>query len=344
MSTTPNRRKLPTRKTSQGVDPGRLLASAASISLLVLLGGSVLLALPGANAQMPGTEIATTSIATEQATLTPTPSSTPPPTITSTPFPTETTAALSPSPVASAELTPLPIPDDKPRTLWVPILMYHYVSVPPEGADPYRINLSISPDRFHEQMAWLKDNGYETISLYDLVYALNTGQPELPEKPVIVTFDDGYIDNYENAFPVLYDLSFTATFFILTDVVDLGTDGYMTWDQLAEMKESGMDVEVHGRWHEGMANRSYDWLVFHLLGPAETIEATLGYRPRLLAYPSGSYDAYTIEIARQAGYWAAVTTASGREQEKDRIFELQRVRVLGSWSLPVFAAVMGQGE
>jgi len=78
--------------------------------------------------------------------------------------------------------------------------MYHYISVPPAGSDIYRRDLSVKPAEFEAQLAWLRSQGYQGIRLADLVYNLTQGRP-LPEKPVILTFDDGYRDNYANAFP-----------------------------------------------------------------------------------------------------------------------------------------------
>jgi peptidoglycan/xylan/chitin deacetylase (PgdA/CDA1 family) len=218
--------------------------------------------------------------------------------------------------------------------------MYHYISVPPAGADIYRNDLSVTPDNFRQQMEWLKANGYETISLYDLIYALNIGWPHLPDKPIILTFDDGYQDNYENAFPILRDLGFTGTFFILTDVTDRSEPGYMTWPMLKEMSEAGLNIEVHGREHLEMSDRDQSWLVYHLLGPAQTIEANLGYEPRFIAYPSGKYDSLTISVAQEEGYWGAVTTKNGTHQTKVQPYELERLRIRGDWSLDTFVAVV----
>ena len=79
--------------------------------------------------------------------------------------------------------------------------MYHYLSDPPPRADRYRRDLSVSPAQFEEQLAYLKADGYQAISLYDLLYHLTLGWP-LPEHPIIITFDDGYRDNYTSAFPL----------------------------------------------------------------------------------------------------------------------------------------------
>jgi peptidoglycan/xylan/chitin deacetylase (PgdA/CDA1 family) len=270
---------------------------------------------------------------------TPTPSATPTITLT----PTETlTPSITPTLTPTNTTTPFPTPDSRDRTFYVPILMYHYISDPPADADIYRLDLSVTPDNFRDQMNWLKTNGYETISLYDLIYALNIGWPPLPDKPIILTFDDGYIDNYEFAFPILQEFGYVGTFFVLTDVTDRSEPAYMTWDMLREMYAAGNSIEVHGREHFDMANRDSDWLVFNLLGAAQTIEGNIGQYPRFLAYPAGSYDDLVISTAQQLEYWAAVTTQHGTEQNKNTPFELRRLRVRGDWSLDIFSAVVSE--
>jgi peptidoglycan/xylan/chitin deacetylase (PgdA/CDA1 family) len=218
--------------------------------------------------------------------------------------------------------------------------MYHYISIPPDNTDIYRKELSVSPDIFRQHMQWLKDNGYTAIPLEQLIYALNIGWPPLPDKPVILTFDDGYTDNYENAYPIIKEMGFTATFFILTDVTDRKAPGYMTWDMLRDMTQNGMSVQVHGREHLDMTNQTQDWLLYHLLGPAQTIEAELGYTPHLIAYPSGKYDENVIAAAQQYGYWGAVTTIFGSHQRKDKIFELERLRISGNMQIEYFAGMI----
>lgn len=94
--------------------------------------------------------------------------------------------------------------------------MYHYVSTPPDDADIYRRDLSTEPEMFRQQMAYLAENGFTPIDFYDLSLAI-VNKSTLPDKPVILTFDDGYLDNYQNAFPVLQEYGFTGTFFIITD-------------------------------------------------------------------------------------------------------------------------------
>lgn len=291
----------------------------------LLLQQAAPLALPDEKAQTAEEtpEAAGTAATSEAATLpTPTPGPTVPPSLP--PF----------SPPA------LPEADGELRDVSVPILMYHYVSEPPPDSDVYRVDLSVTPDEFRNQLMWLKENGYEAVTLYDVAAALNGDAAALPPRPVVITFDDGYEDNYTNAFPILKEMAMPATFFVLTDVTDRGAAGYMTWPMLQEMAAAGMDIEVHGREHFEMTERDYNWLVYHLLGPIETIEANLGYRPHFLSYPAGLYDDDVIAVAREVGYWGAVTTLNGTQQSSALPYKMRRVRIRGEWSLGAFASVL----
>jgi hypothetical protein len=146
-------------------------------------------------------------------------------------------AAATASIVEAATLPPLtaePLPTPAGVYSWtlkVPILMYHYVSSPPEGSDVYRVDLSVTPEQFREQMAYLRDNGYTTVDFYDLSLAI-TNQRPLPEKPVMLSFDDGYRDNYEAAFPILKEYGHKGVFFVVSEFIDKGRAEYVTWDMV----------------------------------------------------------------------------------------------------------------
>ena len=129
--------------------------------------------------------------------------------------------------------------------------MYHYISVPPAGADIYRRDLSVTPALFESHLKYLTDAGYHAITLDDLLYALAQGR-ELPAKPVILTFDDGYEDNYTNAFPLLQKYNMVGHFFIISDFVNQERPGYMTWPQIEEMAAAGQRFGSHSRDHPNL--------------------------------------------------------------------------------------------
>ena len=237
--------------------------------------------------------------------------------------------------VAEAEPQPTPVsqptPDGNVRTVQVPILMYHYLSAPPANADIYRQDLSVTPELFAAQLDAMQQAGYTTISLYALLDNLTHGTP-LPDKPVVLTFDDGYRDNYENAVPLLRDRGLTATFFLVTDFINTERPEYVTWDMVREMYAAGMSIEGHGRNHVSLANKDNDYLIWQALGTYESIELEVGARPHFISYPAGEYDQRTIDIFRSANYWAGFTTKQGATHSSDDPFQMRRIRVRGTTS------------
>jgi peptidoglycan/xylan/chitin deacetylase (PgdA/CDA1 family) len=267
-------------------------------------------------------------------TLTATASTTSTPTATLQPAATSTASATplptaTASPTASPTPTSGPTPDGIARTLLVPILMYHYISSPPADADVYRRDLSVTPAQFESHLKYLVDAGYHAITLDDLLYALTQGR-ELPANPVILTFDDGYEDNYTNAFPLLQKYNMVGHFFIISDFVNQERPGYMSWSQIEEMAAAGQRFGSHSRDHPSLKGKSDDYLVWQALGGKEALAEHLGQHPRWISYPAGQYDDHTIAVYRSAGYWGGLTTQQGATHTLDGIFELKRVRVRGS--------------
>lgn len=294
--------------------------------------------------------------------VTATPSQTPVQTATYTPLPPTATATSMPTtalimsstptqrPAATAKPLPTATQMPPPRlptpqygvysdTVRVPILMYHYISVPPEDADIYRTDLSVAPDVFREQMAYLHDNGYTTIDFYTLSRRI-AQQGELPDKPVILTFDDGYLEHYENAFPILQEYGLVATFFIITEFVDFGNPAYMNWEMIEEMSAAGMSMEPHTKTHLNLNEHDRDFQIYQLLGSLQTMEAHIGYRPRFLSYPGGRYDDVTLELMAELDFWGGLTTKGGRWHGFDNRYEWRRMRVRHVTNLPEFITLI----
>ncbi len=211
-------------------------------------------------------------------------------------------------------------------TLKVPILMYHYISDPPDDADKYRSDLSTSPRAFREQMQFLVDNGFEAVDLYDLTLAI-VDKGELPSKPIVITFDDGYRDNYANAFPILQDFGLTATFFVATEFIDQGNPDYMSWEMIEQMAGAGMRIEPHSKTHPDLTENERDFIIWEVLGSQETIASHIGYRPRYFAYPGGRYNDEVQGIVSELDFWGAVTTSNGLWHGFNDRFEWGRVRM-----------------
>ncbi len=260
------------------------------------------------------------------------------------------TATQQPSP--TIEKTTVSIAADEPRllptpfksyswTLKVPILMYHYVSEPPEDADKYRLDLSVHPGDFREQMLFLVDNGFQTVDLYDLSLAI-TNKNQLPEKSVILTLDDGYLDHFENAFPILRELGLTATFFVATEFVDQGNPNYMSWSMIEEMAAAGMSIEPHSKTHPDLTEQDRDFIIWEVLGSQETLAAHIGYQPNYFAFPSGRYNDEMLEIMVELDFWGAVTTASGLWHGFDDRYEWTRLRVRSTTRIEEYADLLEQ--
>lgn len=217
------------------------------------------------------------------------------------------------------------------RRIYVPILMYHYVSPLPEDADDLRVNLTVEPHIFRQHLEYLQRQNYTAISLYELHDALLRGS-ELPQRPVILTFDDGHIDHYLTVFPLLRQFDFTATFFIITGRPDAGDSRYMSWAQIGEMAQAGMDMEGHTKNHLDLRSRSYDFLVYEILGSLESLASHTGWQPRMFAYPAGRYDEMTLSVAESIPLWRAVTTRHGAYHTTDNSLLLPRLRITGNMS------------
>jgi len=217
--------------------------------------------------------------------------------------------------------------------------MYHYISTPPQGADKYRRDLSVTPEQFERQLKYLSDRGFTSVSLFDLYAHLNNGAP-LPAKPVVLTFDDGYRDAHEQAFPLLLKYGFSGTFFIISDLIHINHPAYLTWDMVKEMAAAGMSVESHSRSHPDMRDRSYEYLVWQILGPIEGIQAYTGRRPHFFCYPSGKHDRDAVAVLKSADTWAAVTTEAGRKQTLADSMTWPRVRIHGGTTIAEFAKLV----
>ena len=217
----------------------------------------------------------------------------------------------------------------------LPILMYHHTGPLPANPDTFRRDLTVSPTLFEEQLESLADSGIQTVTLDRLFEHLEGRQP-LPTRAVALTFDDGYADNYEVAFPLLKKHGMVGTFFVTTGLV--GRPGYMTWEQLEELAAAGMAIEAHSISHADLTKVAPTQLASELAVPKQQIEERLSRPARFLAYPGGRFDPTVIRAARAAGYKAAVTTQHGLRHTAAGPYELGRVRVRGTESVEQLVA------
>ena len=266
---------------------------------------------------------------------------------TATPFATPTPVPVEPTPTATPKSTrsrillglvpvgrmrptatpvPLPTPDGEHRHVSVPVLMYHYIETPPPNADSIRFELSVPPELFAVHLDVIQALGFETVSMRDVINHMALGTP-LPTKPIVLTFDDGYANHFTNALPLLAERGMIGTFFIISEFPHRGNSSYMTWDQIRHMVRVGMEIESHARLHETLAGQSEAYLREQARGSVLTFEQELGYTPRIIAYPMGFYDQRAIDVFRDEGYWAGLTTQNGLRQDNRDLFRMRRIRM-----------------
>ena len=222
--------------------------------------------------------------------------------------------------------------------------MYHMIS----GArHPYEEDIVVSPDKFKKQMWYLKYKGYTPISLDDLYGYLTNKFLDLPEKPVIITFDDGYKNNYENAFPILRQFNFPATVFVVGGLVEkvnqwMRTKGYperplMRWNEIEDMKKNGITIGSHTMSHPRLSLLGSKDARREIEDSKKFLEDSLGVPINHFAYPYGDMNKSIVSMVREAGYKTACSVVSGFNSEKLNLFELRRIGIYGADSIRRFA-------
>ena len=235
----------------------------------------------------------------------------------------------------------LPAPDNTNRQVRIPILMYHYISDPPWGADDVRRDLSLPGPDFEQQLRYLVNQGYHSISLEDLVHHIQQGAP-LPEKPIVLTFDDGYKDAFTVAFPLLMKYGLTGTFFIFTKPINEENRDYLSWQEVELMSTAGMEIGCHSYSHPDLTVQSDKVVKAEVSDTRVEIEAHIHRPVHAFCYPSGAYDSRIIQAVEDAGYWAAVTTKQGIEHSSSDRLVLRRIRVRGEAPLDSFAVALSR--
>lgn len=259
------------------------------------------------------------------------------------------TKTFPPKPKTQSETQVITTPTKKPEEkiytpqisgnqVRVPILMYHYIGNNPNPEDKVRDSISTSPDKFEEQMKYLKDNGFNTISL-DTLYPALRGQITLPSKSMILTFDDGYADFYLNAYPILLKYGLHATVFIPTNLMNQGY--YLSWIQIREMASSGLiTFGSHGMNHYHLISVSSQTAQTEITQSKKILQEILGVPINFMAYPFGAVNENIISLTKKAGYMGALGTWANMIQSEGTIFNMPRMRVGGGISLQTFIGLL----
>lgn len=187
------------------------------------------------------------------------------------------------------------------------------------------ISLAVPIDDFAAQMEYLSRNGYISITPDDLYNAM-IGEIELPPKTVLITFDDGYIDNYTNAYPILKRYGMKATIFVIPAFTDKNRS-YMTWEQLLEMERNGITIQSHTMTHKALEELPDDEIRNELLNSKLLLEEKLGHAVDFLAYPTGTYNLHIAGIAKDVGYKGAYTIKYGNVDLGSNLYALERVPI-----------------
>lgn len=208
--------------------------------------------------------------------------------------------------------------------------MYHNIGAPPPGANLR--SLYVRPGMFRFQMRYLRAAGFKVVALGEILSFINGGRGG--EKLVALTFDDGYMDFYMNAFPVLAEYGYPSTVFLVSDFIgkenvwdreELAVrKSLLDRDRIAEMKDHNVFFGSHSRTHPFLSRISDDAVKLELEGSKDMLESELGVEIDFLCYPYGDYDDRVVSLARAAGYFGAVTTKRGLVHKGDDPFEIRR--------------------
>ena len=211
-----------------------------------------------------------------------------------------------------------------PRTVRVPILTYHRVHEYATELTKSQPDLTVEPTAFREQMAALDRAGFRTISQRQLFDALYRGA-SLPPRPVIVSVDDGYVDDVTEILPVLRRHRMVATFYVITRRVHEA--GFVNTRQIRALEAAGMDVGAHTRTHASLPALPAAALRSEVEGSAADLRAILGHPVYWFAYPYGAFDAGVEQAVRRAGFLLAVTTKGGTTASATAPLEIPRIHV-----------------
>lgn len=213
-------------------------------------------------------------------------------------------------------------------TRGIPVLMYHAIESLPGNP------LGVPPEQFAEEMKYLQAQGYQTLTIETLAALINKQQGTLlSPRPILLTFDDGYADNYRTAWPILQQYGFVGTFFVVSASVG---SGMMTWDDLRDLAGHGNSIGSHSVHHYDLTTLSTVQLQHELVDSQAVLTKELHLPVLAFCYPSGRYTAATESLLARDGYSLAFTTEPGRITKSADPFALKRIRIPGGLPLTAF--------
>lgn len=217
--------------------------------------------------------------------------------------------------------TLIPPANPAPRTVQVPVLTYHRVHTLPAVG---QLDEIVDPANFAAEMQALHAAGYHTIHQWQLFDALYKGAP-LPPKPIIVSVDDGYVDDVRSILPALQRYHMVATFFVITGRTS--EPGFLNDTQIRELDRAGMDVGDHTVHHVDLTQLSGSELQMETAGSVRALEHILGHPVYYFAYPFGTFNATVEQALHAAGITMAYTTQGGTTESTSAPLAMPRLHV-----------------
>jgi peptidoglycan/xylan/chitin deacetylase (PgdA/CDA1 family) len=218
---------------------------------------------------------------------------------------------------------------------YLPILMYHYVRQVDPSNDPLGYNLSVTPEQFAAQLAWLQAQGFATIRM-DTLAACIQGLAPCPARAIALTFDDGYLDAYHSVLPILRQYNAVATFYIVSDFI--GRPGYMGWAELQALRDAGMELGAHSVSHPDLTMLAQAEAAAQIGESRRILREQLGVPVESFCYPAGRFNEQIVELTRAAGFTNATTTVQDGPQHD--LYRLPRLRIYGDLTLEGFTWLM----
>ena len=218
----------------------------------------------------------------------------------------------------------------------IPVLCYHQVRDYKPSDSKTAKDYIVPVDTFRDQMKLLADSGYQAILPGQLHEYLITGKA-LPDKPVLITFDDTRLDQFTAALPELDKHGFKAAFFIMT--VSLGKPGYMSKEQVKQLADEGHTIGSHTYDHKNVKTYTVDDWVDQVQKPSKQLQTITGKPVEYFAYPFGLWDKEAIAKLKDHDF-KAVFQLSAKRDENDPLFSVRRIIVPGSWSGATMIKVM----
>ncbi len=218
----------------------------------------------------------------------------------------------------------------------MPILMYHHIAECPSESSAHA-GLWVSPELFEEQLRWLRARGYVGLTVHQLALALR-GEADLPRRWVVITFDDGWRDNYTHAWPLLREYGFPATIYVSTGRLrDSETQGkpdeMMSAEEFRELARAGIEIGAHTRTHPKLTRLSDGEARGEIVGSRDDLAQILGEPPASFSYPYGAFSPRIERIVREAGFLSAVSTIRDNQVRPSQLYHLPRVMVMRSTTL-----------